>query len=435
MVMKIKIFVFLLLILLSFLPGSVSAKNLYVAVNGSDGVSYDQNDLNHPWRTFGRAVSELRPGDTLLVRGGEYYLNQSVYTKTSGTSQQKIIIKNYPGENPIIIGDGIGELIFIENPYWVIDGLKLVGKNILNHDHAIITIGYDRDGSHAMIHNSTFQMLSADGHDNIACIRLQANRSNYAVIENNIISGIGIDSAEFYNCGIQYLGGGNVGTRIKNNEIYNCKLGIMVKHANADDSKTGAEIAFNYIHSCTHAFYGNPVSVNFHDNLLVDCDITLGDNGGGQQGHDNIISHNTVIGRLTLYNPSEGPVYSNVIKNNIFTGTVGLSIWASGNQSAHNNYLDYNLYMVGSKAILEYGDYYSLDSWKSHNGQDWYSITGDPNFVDDGSSIASYGLKDGSLGKGSAEDGKDVGADISLVGPQNNSVSPPGTPGNLHKLD
>jgi len=64
-------------------------------------VSKDGNDLNEgtkesPFGTIGHAVSQLRPGDTLTIRGGTYEENFSV--PVSGTKEKPVVIQGAPGE-------------------------------------------------------------------------------------------------------------------------------------------------------------------------------------------------------------------------------------------------------------------------------------------------------------------------------------------------
>jgi hypothetical protein len=69
----------------------------YVSVGGSDG---NPGSLSRPWRTIGFAASRLRPGDTLLIRGGTYLERPTV--EASGTAGATITIQSYPGESAVI---------------------------------------------------------------------------------------------------------------------------------------------------------------------------------------------------------------------------------------------------------------------------------------------------------------------------------------------
>jgi hypothetical protein len=53
-----------------------------------------------PWRTLAHAVTQLKPGDTLYLRGGVYY--EAVVLKKSGTKEMPITIRAYPGELAVL---------------------------------------------------------------------------------------------------------------------------------------------------------------------------------------------------------------------------------------------------------------------------------------------------------------------------------------------
>jgi hypothetical protein len=64
-----------------------------------------------PWKTLAHALRQLKPGDTLYLRGGTYY--EKVALTRSGTAEAPITIAAYPGELAIIDG-GLRE--FQESP-------------------------------------------------------------------------------------------------------------------------------------------------------------------------------------------------------------------------------------------------------------------------------------------------------------------------------
>jgi hypothetical protein len=53
-----------------------------------------------PWKTITHAVKQLKPGDTLLLRGGTYY--ESVIVAVVGTAEKPITIRAFPGELAIL---------------------------------------------------------------------------------------------------------------------------------------------------------------------------------------------------------------------------------------------------------------------------------------------------------------------------------------------
>ncbi len=82
---------------------------LYVdPVQGDDAATGDQDA---PWRTLQHALRQLRPGDTLVLRGGVYY-EQTALVR-SGTAESPITIESAPGELAILDG-GLRE--FFEEP-------------------------------------------------------------------------------------------------------------------------------------------------------------------------------------------------------------------------------------------------------------------------------------------------------------------------------
>ncbi len=64
-----------------------------------------------PWKTLTHALRQLKPGDTLYLRGGTYY--EKVFLSRSGTEDAPITIRSYPGELAVIDG-GLRE--FYESP-------------------------------------------------------------------------------------------------------------------------------------------------------------------------------------------------------------------------------------------------------------------------------------------------------------------------------
>ena len=74
-----------------------------------------------PWNSLHHAVGQLRPGMTLLLRGGLYYEPLSV--RVAGRSEAPITIASYPGEQAIIDG-GFRELFSHPAEHWepVVDG-------------------------------------------------------------------------------------------------------------------------------------------------------------------------------------------------------------------------------------------------------------------------------------------------------------------------
>lgn len=80
-------------------------------VNAENGNNAADGSQQKPWRTINHALRQLKPGDTLYLRGGRYY--EHVVVPKSGSEGQPITIRSYPGELAIIDG---GQREFFEDP-------------------------------------------------------------------------------------------------------------------------------------------------------------------------------------------------------------------------------------------------------------------------------------------------------------------------------
>ena len=72
-------------------------KQYFVAKNGSD---LNDGSQEKPFGTIGHAVTKLRPGDTLTIRGGTY--DEGFTVPVSGTRERPIVIRGAPGERVFI---------------------------------------------------------------------------------------------------------------------------------------------------------------------------------------------------------------------------------------------------------------------------------------------------------------------------------------------
>ena len=79
---------------------TIAVKSYYVdGINGSD---MNPGTQAQPWNTIQKAVSMVRAGDTVYVRGGQYEtINGGWVFSNSGTASQPITLTNYPGEQVV----------------------------------------------------------------------------------------------------------------------------------------------------------------------------------------------------------------------------------------------------------------------------------------------------------------------------------------------
>lgn len=120
--------------------GGVSAADVFVAPDGSDS---GDGSLTHPYATLGRAVSVVRPGQTIALRGGAYRLTGPVSITTGGTAEDRITLSNYRDERPVIDASALPAAewaITQQASYWTVQGLELFGS--ASHAYVCRGCGY-----------------------------------------------------------------------------------------------------------------------------------------------------------------------------------------------------------------------------------------------------------------------------------------------------
>ena len=80
-------------------------------VDAAKGDDANDGSQANPWKTLSHSFRQLKPGDTLYLRGGIYY-EKAALTR-SGTPEAPITISSHPGELAVIDG-GLRE--FLEDP-------------------------------------------------------------------------------------------------------------------------------------------------------------------------------------------------------------------------------------------------------------------------------------------------------------------------------
>ncbi len=86
------------------MAAAARASTYYVSTKGSDKNSGSNAE---PLRTVQKAADMARAGDTILVRGGVY--REHVVLRFSGQKGKPIVLKNHPGERPVIQPGELGK--------------------------------------------------------------------------------------------------------------------------------------------------------------------------------------------------------------------------------------------------------------------------------------------------------------------------------------
>ena len=158
---------FTLLLVVALLVGrETSAATYYVDDSGSDAAP---GSMAQPWATLQKAANEVQPGDTVLVRAGNY---AGGHFTTSGTPALRIVLAAFAGESPVINSN---------NPV-TSDGINIEGASYMTVQGFTIT-GRDRAGIRAV------QCSGVEIRDNIADLNSKwgifTGFCDDLVIENN----------------------------------------------------------------------------------------------------------------------------------------------------------------------------------------------------------------------------------------------------------
>lgn len=403
-----------------FIASGAWAKSLFVASNGSDAVSYVSNSITSPWASPKFAWENAQPGDTVYFRGGTYNIPVQVNTQSvgyNGTSLNPITFKNYNNET-VVFTSTLPIVFSIQKNYNYVEGIICDGLGT-GGSTAWWKLAENLDATNFKATRLVSRNIG-EGTDNQGFIYLQASRANNAIIEYCTIVGPG-QAVNANVAGIIIFR--TQGVKIRNNDISNVPNGIYYKHSNTL-ADTGIEIYNNYIHDCGRNGIQSVSNYGYyHDNLLVGANAVFGIDGGSGDGYVgadyNRIIHNTFYKSTLNFtyetnatDPNKGCLY-NIVKDNII---MQKGEWHRYTSLPHNTVSDYNLFAPGN-IIIENRIDYTLTSWKMHSGGDSHSISGTPTFVKTTPVLISdFVLAANSLGKNSASDGKDMGAEICKVG-------------------
>jgi hypothetical protein len=136
---------------LTWEPAPAIACSHYVAPGGRDDAPGTEAQ---PWATFQHAADAAQPGDAVCFRGGTYP-SEGIHLARSGTAAAPITFLAYPGESPLLDGEGRASELLILDPgtshlrlsgfslrHFTVWGLELAGDNRDIHlDHLDIAGG------------------------------------------------------------------------------------------------------------------------------------------------------------------------------------------------------------------------------------------------------------------------------------------------------
>ena len=305
---------------------------------------------NGDYRTIKDAVSDSRPGWTILVKNGTY--NRKLNFTTSGTAANPITVKPYLGHKPVLdFSNSPDEYprVEVNARHIIVEGFEIRngwdGIKVYK-DNAVIRNNY--------IHDNEYQGILEVHADDLL---IEYNR-----IENNGVSPgqcimDGVSSPRHCH-GIYFSNWGCKSPTSRSKVLYNHIKG----HG-------GSAVQFNGLHEgigvCPDSFTGNIISNNRFEN-----------NGAGMNLYykvdGNTITYNEFVTQEVPNTDEHSPSFlsvwgseNNVIENNIFNSTTsgiyGLEIHDG---TSANNQLDKNLWKLKQNRWMWKGGW--RDDWKNY---------------------------------------------------------------------
>ena len=366
----------------------------YVATNGNDNNPGTQSS---PWRTITKAANTMVAGNTVYIRGGDYY--ERVIPANSGSPGHFINYKAYPNETVTINGSGVpvyqagaeNGLVHINNKSYI----RFFGLKIENSDFMGVKIN---GGSDVYIEDGDIINSASSG----ICVHDGARvyiRGNYLTLNqtmaglpqqtNETVSLINTDGFEVSN---------NM-FRNNNFESIDCKDGTKNGNIFGNDISAHSSAGI-YIDAWARASN----NINIYKNKIHDSNKTGArgiaiavENGGSLDNvsvFNNLIYNCAASGIATGWY-SNGPMSNlKIINNTVYhNGTVNswgggitLEYGAATNVTVRNNIVDgnnnYSIRLVrGAVATV---DHNSIDDFYASEGETRGSSyqEGDPLFVD-----------------------------------------------------
>lgn len=387
------VFIVAAALIYAFCPEGAYAAVYYVTPNGNAAWPACTN-INTPCSP-GSAMTNVREGDTVYFRGGDYYppdvsdpSTPSWYPRRSGTPTQPITITAYPGETPVIYqplgassNGGMGAAFY---GYIVFDGFRFIKRKTLTETY--LWHCYETD--HVTIRNSEFIGLQAqDGHNHVGVANVHCN---YLYVYNNVFRDFTNSGAPESNVGATWFFSEDH-VWVYNNDFINCSNGIQTKLAMAHIYAYN-----NFFYNVYQPFHWQQQSSTVTDFHIYNNVAVVPSGGTFLYAADpagvyyvNNVYNNTIY----CMSSCEGFLLGNNNTrnfnawNNIIYGAGGTTTFARVPSGAGvPEYMNYNDYFRAGSAswIRDSTSYSSIDSWRTATGFETNTLTTDPQFVNPG---------------------------------------------------
>ncbi len=427
----------------------------YVSTSGNNS---NNGSINNPWRDVSFATCggtyhcpctttnahRLSAGDTLYIRAGTYYEHQ-INISDSGTANNPIVIRNYPGESVFLDGEYVRS-VFELGTYNTTANIIIKGLNIRRGQVAGIWVGSSISCRNVIIDSCDIRDIMIN--DNTACVYV-GYAADSITIKNCYLNLGHPDTTR--GAGIELFRGGNNHV-IDHNEITGSFKGIYYKHGNNPSTRKFI-VKNNYIHDIASSHdQSSAIAIStdnayIYNNLIVNCYLPVwfypgeATDSTGVGAFYGTIRNNTIVNNnrtsrdasisLNSYElyTTRGTRFANVKKNVVLGDAYVITIWRykPNDGIGHVTVADSNLYYSPQANMsVVYQQNYNWNSYKTITGLDQNSIFQQPVFVD--TSKSNYRLALNSpgynLGWGADLDSIPVAALQSISPPVILSVSP-----------
>ncbi|WP_341834846.1 right-handed parallel beta-helix repeat-containing protein [Chitinophaga pollutisoli] len=314
-------------------PKVEEARTIYVSATGNDNAP---GTREAPMGRINDALKKALPGDTVMVRTGKYY--EKVRFPRSGSEGKYITLKAYPGEHPVIDGEGQTvagkeQLVLIRAvSYVVLEGFDICRLRSSTPWANVNGIVADEGSGNFIIRRNHIYNIEHN-------VDKDLGRSGHAieVLGNTAIAmkNVLVEDNEIHDCNTGYsenltINGYVDGFIVRRNKIYNAEnIGIDAAGGYAANTVPAYNYARNGVIS---------------ENILYNIDMTTGPigvvHGHGAIGIYVDGARNITVERNRIYDCDRGigvvsetdayPTSDCIVRNNIVTGSQRVGIYMGG---------------------------------------------------------------------------------------------------------
>ena len=301
----------------------VAAADVVVSPSGSDSGA---GTVASPYRTVQKGLQALKPGQTLVLRGGSYREQILNPTVARGSLKQPITVSAAEGERPVITG-----LFWLKNTdHWTFNGINVTwdSTNNASNQHMV-----------KLTHGTGWTWKNAElwGAKSFAAMLVAGNANNYTIAGNYIhdtaaTNGINQDHLLYVNTT------GNGGGRIHHNLLVGSPNGRAVKvgpgastdNWNVQNIEIDHNTMFDNQGPSNIQLAFNTSNIHIHHNIMVRSGFT-GNNIDRRNavtahqltGTGNIVEHNLYYetGGIADKNQNITVATNNIARNPQWIGT------------------------------------------------------------------------------------------------------------------